>query len=215
MIPQEWIEPIGLAASAIIALSLIMNKIFYLRIINATGAAVFLVYGNLIGSLSIILLNGFIVLVNLYYLFFVQVKPSRFEITELPSINDPWFHRFWLHYKSDIMPFFPQTIPQEWVKPKIIFVLRDTLPVNLIVLQPYRDEGWEISVDYVIPKFRDFRSGAFFFQKGLEGLKLGKHKDLIVFSRDPAHKKYLEKMGFHKTDEVGELVKYIYFAKGE
>jgi hypothetical protein len=28
MIPQEWIEPIGLAASAIIALSLIMNKIF-------------------------------------------------------------------------------------------------------------------------------------------------------------------------------------------
>jgi hypothetical protein len=204
---------LALAASGIIALSLLMGKIFYLRIFNALGAVVFIFYGHLIGSLAVVLLNGFMVIVNLYFIFFVQVKPSRFEITQLDSIEDPWFIRFWEHYKSDILPFFPRANPDEWFDPKIIFVLRDTLPVNLIVLQPYRQEGWEITVDYVIPKFRDFRSGAFFFEKGIEGLGLGKNKDLIVFSRDPSHKSYLTRMGFHKTDQVGELVKYIYLSK--
>ena len=62
----QWI---GYAASVIIALSMTMNSIVKFRWINLCGAITFSTYGFLIGALPVGFLNGFIVSVDIYYLF--------------------------------------------------------------------------------------------------------------------------------------------------
>lgn len=75
---MSWIEWYGLAASVVIAYSLMLKDIVKLRCWNMLGAAMFSSYGMLIGAMPVTLLNGFIVLVNAYYLIQLR-KASRVE----------------------------------------------------------------------------------------------------------------------------------------
>jgi hypothetical protein len=61
-------EIIGYTASALVAISLMMSSIVKLRVINMIGAALFTLYGLLIGAYPVAVLNFTIVLIDLYYL---------------------------------------------------------------------------------------------------------------------------------------------------
>ena len=64
-----WIEWLGYAASIIIAISLIMNAMVKLRVINLIGSFLFAVYGFGIRAYPVGLINTIIVLINMYYLY--------------------------------------------------------------------------------------------------------------------------------------------------
>lgn len=66
---ETTIEYIGYAAMAFIGISFLMKDIRTLRLLNLIGAGIFIYYGILLSQPPIYLLNSFIVLVNLYYLF--------------------------------------------------------------------------------------------------------------------------------------------------
>ena len=61
-------ELLGYSASVLVAVSLMMRSVVKLRTINLVGAVLFTIYGLLIGAFPVAFLNGFIVVVNLYYL---------------------------------------------------------------------------------------------------------------------------------------------------
>ena len=61
-------EIIGYFASVLVAISLMMSSILKLRVINLLGAALFTLYGLLIGAYPVAVMNFFIVLIDLYYL---------------------------------------------------------------------------------------------------------------------------------------------------
>ena len=62
----EWV---GYAASLALIISFMMKNINTLRIINSLGSILFVVYGILLQtSYPIIITNGFILMVNIYYL---------------------------------------------------------------------------------------------------------------------------------------------------
>lgn len=61
-------EFIGIAATIFVLLSFLMNDIKKVRIINIIGAALFVIYGLLIGAFSTYLLNGLLILIHIYYL---------------------------------------------------------------------------------------------------------------------------------------------------
>ena len=64
----EWV---GYAASLALIISFMMKNINTLRIINSLGAILFVIYGILLQtSYQIIITNGFILMVNIYYLTF-------------------------------------------------------------------------------------------------------------------------------------------------
>lgn len=63
------IEYIGYVAMAFIGISFLMKDIRKLRLLNLIGAGLFIFYGILLKQPPIYLLNSFILLVNLYYLF--------------------------------------------------------------------------------------------------------------------------------------------------
>ena len=61
-------EMLGYSASVLVAVSLMMQSVVKLRMINLVGAILFTVYGLLIGAFPVAFLNGFIVVANIYYL---------------------------------------------------------------------------------------------------------------------------------------------------
>ncbi len=62
------IELLGYIASILVVISIMMASVVKLRIINSIGALLFGTYGMLIGSWPVVVMNYFIVAVNVYYL---------------------------------------------------------------------------------------------------------------------------------------------------
>lgn len=63
-----WIELLGIIAGIIVLGSFISKEQKRIRIVNAIGSVVFIVYGVLITSYATIFLNGVMVLVQIVYL---------------------------------------------------------------------------------------------------------------------------------------------------
>ena len=75
----EWI---GYIASVIVAVSLAMTSIVKFRWVNLIGAATFSIYGFLIGALPVGFLNGFIAIIDIYFLYTIYSKKEVFETNE-------------------------------------------------------------------------------------------------------------------------------------
>ena len=73
-------EIIGYVASLLVAVSLMMRSVLKLRVINLLGAAVFTLYGLLIGAYPVAVMNLFIVLIDLYYLREFITSKSYFSL---------------------------------------------------------------------------------------------------------------------------------------
>lgn len=61
-------EIIGTIASIIILISFLTNKVSRIRVINIIGSLIFVIYGVLISSFSVLLLNSMLIVVHIYYL---------------------------------------------------------------------------------------------------------------------------------------------------
>ena len=72
-------EIIGYVASVLVAVSLMMRSVLKLRVINLLGAAVFTLYGLLIGAYPVAVVNFVIALIDLYYL--REFVPSKEHFT--------------------------------------------------------------------------------------------------------------------------------------
>lgn len=68
-------EAIGLAATTFVLLSFLMKQVKAIRLINIIGATLFVIYGLLIGSVSVWLMNGILISVHIYYL--SKIKKSE------------------------------------------------------------------------------------------------------------------------------------------
>ncbi|MCL1992414.1 MAG: YgjV family protein [Spirochaetes bacterium] len=67
----EWV---GFLASILVAISITIKGGVYFRILNMAGSACFLVYGALIGSLPVALINAYCIGINIFHL--VRLKSS-------------------------------------------------------------------------------------------------------------------------------------------
>jgi len=66
---MEFIEWIGYLAMATVLISFLMKSVIKLRLVNALGALIFIVYGFLLTPISkpIIITNIAILIINVYY----------------------------------------------------------------------------------------------------------------------------------------------------
>lgn len=71
------VEILGYAASIMVAISLTMKDIVKLRILNFVGCALFTAYGLMIDSWPVVLTNGFIACVNIYFLAKMQREKKK------------------------------------------------------------------------------------------------------------------------------------------
>jgi hypothetical protein len=71
------IEWYGYLGSLIIAVSLTMSDIKRLRWLNMIGAGMFSSYGFIISAWPVLVLNAFIVLINIYHIYVLRRSESK------------------------------------------------------------------------------------------------------------------------------------------
>jgi len=192
-------ELFGYAASVIVAVSLMMKNIKHLRWWNLLGALLFSAYGLQIGAMPVFVLNGFIAVADIYYLRQLYMISDSFELLPADPREGGLMDRFIAFYRRDILNYFPELQEQQLRHPEnhAYFILRDMLPVSLIV---YRNQGDEqkILIDYAVPSYRDLKNASFFYHLNAETLGLRPDSAFVIESKHPAHRSYLKRIGFRE-----------------
>lgn len=200
---DNYLEYIGYVASVIIAISMTMRSIVKFRWINLVGAVLFSTYGFVIGSLPVGLLNGFIVVVDLYYLYQIYGKQEQvFEILEVAP-DSRYLIRFLNFHRADILKFFPDFRYEPVREMKCYLTLRDMAVSGVFLAHTENVKELKVALDYVLPEYRDFKNGRFVYGQLYKKLAETGVEVVRVESSNPAFVKYLKKLGFTKAETVG------------
>ncbi|MDR1374845.1 MAG: hypothetical protein LBJ24_07725 [Treponema sp.] len=198
---SDLIHGFGLFASVLVALSLAMRNLKSLRMLNLAGSLLFMVYGYCIKSYPVIVLNLFTVGVNTAYLlkWWNFGRRPNFDMLSVDPLEDPYVQRFLLFYDGDIARFFPSFDSKKLNGVKGYFILRETMPVSLVLFRKDIGDEFAILLDYAIPAYRDFKNARFFFSTAAARIA-SPGMFFSAVGEVPAHISYLRRMGF---DEVG------------
>lgn len=197
---SDYLVWFGYVASAIIALSMTMNSIVKFRWINLVGALSFATYGFFINAIPVTFLNGFIALVDIYYLSKIYSKKERFETLEVRSDNK-FLIRFLKFHDKEIQKFFPGFSYKPEMNTISFFVLRNMNVAGIFLAHRENNDTLKVGLDYVVPEYRDFKNGHYIYHRlRNKFIKQGLKKVVIpVYSKKYAA--YLKKMGFKKAGE--------------
>lgn len=201
-----WTEWLGYLASLIVAISLLMKSLLRLRWINTAGSLVFAAYGFLIGAYPVGGFNAVIVCINIFFLIRIYHTQETFELMEVRT-DDLYLPRFLQFHHADIARFFPGFDASRFLKAsgepakddrKTVgfYVLRDMTTAGLFLGKLDADGQLEIQLDYVIPAYRDYKSGRFLFSTCLKRLAGLGVRRLTAVAGSKAHGEYLARMGF-------------------
>jgi hypothetical protein len=200
-----YIELIGYAASALIAISMMLSSILRLRLINLAGAVAFTVYGFLIHAPPVALLNGLIVVVNAYYLVQMLRAKEYFQLLDLRPDSD-YLHYFLGFYAEDIRQIFPEFTYRPGEKQVALFILRDCMPAGVFIAEEHPGGELHVVLDYAIPRYRDFKIGHFLFVEQADFFRQRGTKEIVVLPRTADFGAYLIKVGFEPAgDEHGSF----------
>ncbi len=191
-----WFEVIGYLASALIVTGMLMTSVLRLRLLGLAGAILFCAYALLIDAFPVLVTNGIVMFAHIYHLQRIlrdRAHEEYFEVVpwRITGAYVPRFLRFW---RDDIARFQPDfTGLRE--DHKAFIVLRDVVPVGLVL---YRDLGngtARIDLDYVTPPHRDQRAATYVFDPEGPFGEQGIHRVEATGVTD-AHRRYLERTGF-------------------
>ena len=209
----NWMaESIGITSSLLIALSMTLKNIKSLRLINLMGCITFVIYGVIIHSLSVTMLNCFTGGVNIFYLARMRIdryRPETFEILNKNPENDDYIQRFFNFYLDDIKRFFPSFNLDPGMEnlkgAECFMILRGLQPVSVVIFRRTSQEEISVILDYAIPAYRDCKNGHFFFDTAVSQLA-SKGTVFNAVGEVPAHSSYLRKIGFKPIfiNELGE-----------
>lgn len=192
------LELVGYAASALIAVSLMMSSILRLRLINLAGAAIFATYGLLIRAYPVAVLNGLIVLVNAYHLLKMLRTKQFFQLLKLRPESD-YLRHFLNFYRTDIARILPDFSYRPVENQMTLFILRDCAPVGVFIAEQKPDGVLRVILDFVIPGYRDLKLGRFLFVEQAEVFRQRGVEEIVIAPRSREFGAYLIRVGFEQT----------------
>lgn len=188
----EWL---GYTASAIIAISMFIPSIIHLRWVNLIGAMLFCVYGMMIGSWPVALLNAVIVCTDVYYLLRIYTHVDSFEMLESQPSN-PYLTRFLAYYMDDIRRHNPGFEFQPSPNTYTYMVLRNMTMVGIFIAQPNEAQDIEVRLDYVTVGYRDFKNGKFVHMWVANKFANQGYSRIVATSPNAFHSRYLRALGY-------------------
>lgn len=201
---QLWF---GYLASVVVAVSLMMKSIVKLRWYNLFGAGLFSAYGFWIGALPVGVLNLFIALCDVYYLYQMKLQKEYFQVLQGES-TDSFLSAFIKFYQAEIKKIFPDFEFSSGANIKVYYILRNLVPAGILLVKEIDSETLSIELDFVSPAYRDLKVGQFIFIDHEFVFAERGYKKLITLTKDKKHVDYLYKMGFVKLDEnSGMMIK--------
>jgi hypothetical protein len=201
-----WFELIGFAASTFVVGGLLMTSVLRLRLLGLVGAILFCAYAVLIGAVPVLVTNGAIVFVHVFHLRRILRDRSREEYFEvvpwrITGAYVPRFLRFWAEDVTRFQPDFGGLAANH----RAFVVLRDVVPVGLVLYRELGDGVARIDLDYVTPAHRDQRAAHYVFDPAGPFAQLGiSHLETTAVTDH--HRRYLERVGFTEADGRYRLV---------
>ncbi len=190
----EWI---GYAASLMIAISISMSSIVKFRILNLIGAVIFSLYGFLIGALPVGFMNLYIAFVDLYFLIQIFKTKEAFETLEVRP-NDLYLTRYLQFNDKEIQRFFPGFKYNPELNDLSFFVLRDAQVAGLFLAHREEDNILRVRLDYVGPKYRDFKNGRYIYTRLHKYFTAHGITKVLAHAGSKNHLSYLKKLGFEE-----------------
>ncbi|MBI9066234.1 MAG: GNAT family N-acetyltransferase [Salinivirgaceae bacterium] len=208
MLNIDLLEWIGYLASVLILTSMLMSSFLKLRIINMSGAALFSIYGFMIGALPVGILNACIVFANIYHLYNIYKTKDSFNSLEIRRDNR-YLVAFIDYYKKDIIKYFPKFQYHDCMNTYTYMILRNMAVAGVFLAREYGDKLLYIGLDYVIPEYRDLKIGKYVYREKIKKFKEDGYERVCTIPQTDSHAKYLEKMGFVK-EIINDEDHYVY-----
>jgi hypothetical protein len=201
-----WFDLIGYTASALIVSGLLMTSVLRLRLLGLAGAVLFSAYALLIDAIPVLVTNGIIVFVHLYHLRRIlrdRARDEYFEVVpwRITGAYVPRFLRFWRHDIARFQPDFAGLREDH----QALVVLRDVVPVGLVLFRDLGDGVAHIDLDYVTPAHRDQRAAHYVYDPAGPFATQGIQR-VEATAATTAHERYLSHVGFVRDGETFELV---------
>ncbi len=184
------IEILGYIGSALVVVSMLMSSVVRLRVVNTVGSVVSTVYGLIIGSFPLVLMNVSLIIINIYNLWKLRATENHYDLVPC-SYSDGFIQSFASRYKADIQLYFPDFDGLHSSMDAVYLVLCNGDPAGILLGSR---EGCAVtaSVEYTTPSYRDCSVGKFLYT-ALPGVGV---EQLHVPPASEKHRPYLEKMGY-------------------
>lgn len=203
---SAFVEWFGYGASVVVGVSLLMTSVVRLRWINLAGSLLFTAYGLLINAYPVALLNFSIALINVWHLARIHRRRDRLVVVPTEPGN-PVITEFLRHHQEGIRRFFPGFSTDGGTADIALLTLRDAQLAGVILGRRTASGVLLVTLDYVAPEYRDFKVGRHVFIENpavLRGLGVNQ---VATEAPTPAHRDYLERMGFKPGEfEGGEIL---------
>jgi hypothetical protein len=200
-------ELVGYLASALVVLSLTMTSVVRLRMVSFCGSVTFFVYGTLIGSIPIMITNGSIAMINVWFLrkeFASGTTSGRDLGVSHIRPDSPFLADFVAFHLIDIHRFQPDFRLPTGDDVVTLLLTRDGLPAGLLIGRR-RGSTLTIDLDYVLGPYRDSRLGRWLYGRGAAVFRADGITELRSEGVTDTHRKYLERVGFHRAPDDPDL----------
>lgn len=191
------IETIGYIGSFLVLVSFLMVSVVKLRIVNTIGSLIFMIYALIIRSYPTAVMNFFLVLINIHFLYRISKTDEReYDFVKVKK-NDSYLRYFIDAHIDDIKECFPGIDIKYSDVNRGYIVVCEGKPVG-VTLGKEEDGIMELVLDYTIPEFRDFTIGNYL----IANLPEDGIKELVYRGPVENHKEYLDKMNFVKVEDA-------------
>lgn len=197
---------IGYAASAFLAVSLMVTGAFKFRTINMVGQVTFIIYGVVIHAFPIIIANAVLLLINIYQLYKLLQSKEQFKYVPI-QLSDKIIDNFLKFYDKDVKSYFPNFHYLPTLQQHISFVvLRDAAIANIFIATIDSKGNATVQINYTVPQYRDYKVGRFIFEQEKKYL-LSNGVQQVVYTNvtNDNHLQFIKVMGFVQTEIDGKL----------
>jgi hypothetical protein len=197
---SEYLPWIGYVASLIIVLSMMMSSIIKFRWINLVGALLFSIYGFLIQAIPVGVLNGIIVLVDVYYLWLIHSKKETFEILEINAGNE-YLKRFLKFHDARIQEYRPGFSYSPDENTISFFILRNMAVAGFFLAHRTESSVLHVDLDYVLPEYKDFKNGKYIYFQLKDQFIAAGFTRVVAEGNNKRYFNYLKKLGFTEVKQ--------------
>lgn len=187
---------LGYVASFIIFISLTMKSIIKLRILNAVGCLLFVVFALKTASWPAVVMNIGIVFIDIYYFWKMVKIKDNFEVLEVRKDNEIVQH-FFEKNKQELAALFGNEAFTASDKVALFFRNNDIAGVVAYTVKDApAGKTADLLIDFVVAKYRDLAVGKHFFIEDVSFWKQQGITSLAAAQPSQSHAHYLERLGF-------------------
>ena len=161
---QQIAPYFGYLASLCHIMALLVKTEMNFRWNSQAGNVFFMFYALVLSAIPVLITNGILLVINLYYLRMLFRKEEYFDLLEFQG-QEKMIDKFLLYYNKDITGYFPGFRKEQLQGGLNFAVLRDLVIANIFIARLMPNGDAEVNINYTLEKYRDFKVGNFIFQK--------------------------------------------------